>query len=81
MGSEMCIRDSVGTYENVAEVVTYMEELRGEVLTGLEAGKSVETLQEEVTLDAYSDWLGYENWRTENIAGAVRSLQESGAVN
>ena len=72
---------NVGTYENVAEVVTYMEELRGEVLTGLEAGKSVETLQEEVTLDAYSDWLGYENWRTENIAGAARSLQESGAVN
>ena len=41
---------NVGTHENVAEVVTYMETLRAEVLAGLQAGKSVEELQEELTL-------------------------------
>lgn len=72
---------NVGPRESVGEVVTYMETLRAEVLTGLQAGKSVEELQEEVTLSAYSDWLGYEQWRAQNIEGAARSLRESGAVN
>ena len=72
---------NVGDHSNVAEVVTYMETLRAEVLAGLQAGKSVEELQAELTLDDYSSWLGYEQWRTANIAGAARSLRESGAVN
>ena len=71
---------NVGTHENVAEVVTYMETLRAEVLAGLQAGKSVEELQEELTFDAYSEWLGF-NWRTANIAGVARSLKASGVVN
>ena len=71
----------VGTHDNVAEVVTYMETLRAEVLAGLQAGRTVEELQTELTFAAYSDWLGYDNWRADNIAGAARSLQESGAVN
>ena len=70
----------VGTYESVAEVVTYMEDLRAEVLVGLQAGKTVEELQEEITLEAYSQWLGFD-WRTANIAGVARSLKESGVVN
>ena len=71
---------NVGTHENVAEVVTYMETLRAEVLAGLQAGKSVEELQEELTFDAYSEWLGF-NWRSANIAGVARSLKASGVVN
>lgn len=71
---------NVGTHESVAEVVTYMETLREEVLAGLNAGKTVEELQAELTFDGYSSWLGF-NWRAENIAGVARSLQESGAVN
>jgi len=71
----------VGPRESVGEVVTYMETLRGEVLAGLQAGKSVEELQAELTLDDYADWLGYEQWRALNIEGAARSLRESGAVN
>lgn len=71
---------NVGTYESVAEVVTYMETLRAEVLAGLQAGKSVEDLQEELTFDAYSQWLGFD-WRSANIAGVARSLKESGVVN
>ena len=71
---------NVGTYDSVAEVVTYMETLRAEVLAGLQAGKSVKQLQEELTFDAYSEWLGF-NWRTANIAGVARSLKESGVVN
>lgn len=71
---------NVGTRGDVADVVTYMETLRAEVLAGLQAGKSVEQLQEELTFDGYSSWLGF-NWRAANIAGAARSLKESGAVN
>ncbi|MEO9651451.1 MAG: MBL fold metallo-hydrolase [Roseobacter sp.] len=71
---------NVGRHENVAEVVTYMETLRAEVLAGLQDGKTVAQLQEELTFDGYSSWLGF-NWRAANIAGAARSLQESGAVN
>ncbi|MDA9865193.1 MBL fold metallo-hydrolase [bacterium] len=72
---------NVGDYDSVAEVVTYMETLRAEVLAGLKAGKTVAELQEELTFDGYADWLGYDNWREANISGAARSLQESGAVN
>ncbi|MEP2531642.1 MBL fold metallo-hydrolase [Shimia sp.] len=71
---------NVGTHENVAEVVIYMETLRAEVLAGLQAGKSVEELQEELTFNEYSSWLGFD-WRAANIAGAARSLNESGALN
>lgn len=70
----------VGGRDSVAEVVTYMETLRSEVLVGLKAGKSVEALQEELVFEEYADWLGYGNWRRDNIAGAARSLREAGAV-
>ena len=71
---------NVGTHENVAEVVTYMETLRAEVLAGLQAGKTVEELQTELTFEGYTSWLGFD-WRAANIAGTARSLRESGAVN
>lgn len=71
---------NVGGKESVGEVVAYMETLRAEVLAGLNDGKSVETLQQELTFDAYADWLGYDDWRTANIAGAARSLTEAGLV-
>ena len=71
---------NVGTYESVAEVVTYMENLRAEVLAGLQAGKTVEELQAELTFEAYSEWLGFD-WRAANIAGVARSLRDSGLVN
>lgn len=71
---------NVGTHESVAEVVTYMETLRAEVLAGLKAGKTVEELQTDLTFEGYSSWLGF-NWRAANISGVARSLQESGALN
>ncbi|MEP5762571.1 MAG: MBL fold metallo-hydrolase [Litoreibacter sp.] len=70
----------VGGRESVGEVIAYMETLRSEVLDGLKAEKTVETLQAELTLDEYSDWLGYNDWREANIEGAARSLRESDAV-
>lgn len=71
---------NVGPRESVGEVITYMETLRAEVLAGLQAGKTVEELQAELTLSDYADWLGSEQWRTANIEGAARSLRETGAV-
>lgn len=70
---------NVGSSESVGEVVVYMENLRAEVLAGLKAGKTVEELQAELTFDNYSSWLGFD-WRAANIAGAARSLQESGVA-
>ena len=71
---------NVGSHDSVAEVVTYMETLRAEVLAGLQAGKSVEQLQDELKFEGYSSWLGFD-WRPANIAGVARSLKATGAVN
>ncbi|MEY8099791.1 hypothetical protein AB9F29_20705 [Falsihalocynthiibacter sp. S25ZX9] len=57
-----------------------METLRAEVLQGLQAGKSVEELQASVTLDAYSDWLGYDDMRAQNVQGMAEFLFSSGKV-
>jgi len=70
----------VGDRASVGEVIGYMEDLRAQVLAGLEAGKSVETLQEELTFPEYADWLGFDSWRVMNIAGVARSLKDSGVV-
>lgn len=66
----------VGTAADVADHRVYVETLRDSVLEGLEAGKTVAELTAELTLDAYKDWLNYEQWRTLNIEGMARYLQQ-----
>lgn len=39
-------------------------------------GKSLETLQDEIKLDQYSDLKNYESWRALNIAGVYRILAD-----
>lgn len=70
----------VGTKEDADDVLGYMQTLRTEVLNGLEAGMSVEELQESVTMADYSDWLQYEDWLPANIQGMASFLESSGAV-
>ena len=72
---------NVGVRSDVGGVITYMETLRTEVLAGLKAGKSVEELQETVTMDAYSDWLGYDNMRAQNVLGMAQYLIRANKVN
>jgi glyoxylase-like metal-dependent hydrolase (beta-lactamase superfamily II) len=70
----------IGVKSDVAAGLAYLEELQAAVLEGLKAGKSVDELAESVTMDAYSDWINYDEWREGNVRGMARYLQESGAV-
>jgi glyoxylase-like metal-dependent hydrolase (beta-lactamase superfamily II) len=70
----------LGEKPDVAAALRYLEELRAEVLSGLQAGKTVDQLKAEITLADYSYWQGYDNWRELNIQGMARHLMESGAV-
>ena len=70
----------VGVKRDVGLGLAYLEELRAEVLRGLQAGKSVDELKRSVTMEKYRDWANYEQWRALNVEGMARHLQESGAV-
>ncbi len=72
---------SVGDKGDLAEHLGYFEELRAGVLDGLKAGKTVDEIKAELTLDDYSDWGQYENWREMNIEGMASHLQSAGLVN
>ena len=71
----------VGVKADLDGALQYMMDLRAGVLEGLKAGKSVETLQAELTLDEYKDWLAYDQWRTLNIEGMAAYLEGAGLVN
>lgn len=70
----------VGVKSDASLVREYMETLKAEVLAGLNDGKTVEELQEQVTMSNYSDWGNYGNWRAENVAGMASFLVNSGQV-
>ena len=72
---------TVGARADLDDVLNYMMDLKAGVLTGLQAGKSVEAIQIELTLDAYKDWGQYDRWRGMNIQGMAAYLQSSGQIN
>ncbi len=72
---------SVGNKQDLADVLTYMQVLKAQVMEGLQAGKSSSDLQSELTLADYADWGQYDAWRELNILGMARFLVESGQVN
>lgn len=72
---------NVGVHGDLADAITYLVDLKANVTEGLNAGKSVADLQQELTLDAYKDWLNYADWRAENIEGMATFLQTSGQLN
>ncbi|MCK8464591.1 hypothetical protein MUY35_12085 [Aliiroseovarius sp. S1339] len=69
---------AIGNKSDLDDAHTYMVDLQAAVLDGLKAGKSVEQLKSEVTMDAYKDWGQYDAWRGENIEGMARYLKTSG---
>ena len=69
---------NVGVKADATDVKTYMEELKASVLTGLQAGLSVDQLKQEVTMAEYKSWGQYENWLPENIEGMANFLVSSG---
>lgn len=72
---------AVGVKDDVRLARIYMEELRAEVLAGLQAGKSADELVQSVTMENYKDWGSYEQWRALNVQGMARHLKDIGAAN
>lgn len=72
---------NVGTPADLDNAMTYMQDLRAGVLQGLQAGKSVDQITADLTLDGYKDWLQYEAWRPQNIQGMAKYLQSTGQAN
>lgn len=71
----------VGDKADVQENLDYFADLRSGVLEGLKAGKTVDKLKAELTLDDYADWGRYEQMRELNIEGMANYLQSAGLVN
>jgi len=69
---------SVGVKADATDVRVYMEELRAEVLAGLDEGKSMDELKNDITMSAYKDWQQYEDWLPLNIEGTANFLKASG---
>lgn len=66
----------IGGREGVEHYLGYITELYDGVRNGMIAGQSLETLQADLRLDAYSDLRNYEDWRAQNIAGVYRILED-----
>lgn len=71
---------NVGVKSDAEDVITYMEKLKSSVMAGLKAGKTVDQLKQELTMDEYKDWLRYEDWRSLNIEGMADFLKKSGQL-
>ena len=76
LGAEFVIpaHGLVGTTADLAEHRQYLEELHDAVAKGMAAGSSLEELQASVTMDAYSDWINFEQWRPLNVEGMYNFL-------
>lgn len=72
---------TVGDKSDLEANLEYMNDLRAGVLEGLQAGKSVDQIKADLTLDAYSGWGQYDAWRELNIEGMASYLQDAGLVN
>ncbi len=64
----------MGSKADLASYRRFLEDLTAAVSQGIAAGRSVEELQESITLDAYADWAAYEQQLATNIAAAYQNL-------
>jgi len=71
----------LGGKADVAAFRDYLTELYSGVLDGIRAGKTVETLKSELTLEKYKAWANYEQWRPLNIEGVYRLVAASRVPN
>ncbi|HSA81903.1 MAG TPA: hypothetical protein VLE23_13895, partial [Geminicoccaceae bacterium] len=65
----------VGTKADATDHRRYLEDLHAAVLEAARAGRSLEQMQAEITLDKYRDWSQYEDWRPMNIEGMYSQVQ------
>lgn len=64
----------MGDKDDVRAYLYYLEQLYSAVLEGMRAGKSLETLQQEIRFDDYSHLAMYEEWLPLNIEGVYNDL-------
>lgn len=66
----------IGTRKDVERYLSYLQALYAEVRDGMLAGKSLETLQQDIKLDEFSDLKMYNEWLPQNIKGVYKTLNE-----
>jgi len=64
----------VGNKADVDDSTRYLEVLLAEVTAGIEAGRSLEEMQETILMEDFSHYLAYDQWREQNIQGAYQGL-------
>jgi glyoxylase-like metal-dependent hydrolase (beta-lactamase superfamily II) len=62
------------TKADVALPIEFLETLQREVQAAIDAGKSLEQMKQEITLEQYKDWAYYEMLREKNIEAAYLNL-------
>lgn len=65
----------MGDKDDVRDYLNFVEQLYTAVLEGMRAGKSLETLQQEIRMDDYKDLAMYEEWLPQNIEGMYNELR------
>jgi glyoxylase-like metal-dependent hydrolase (beta-lactamase superfamily II) len=65
---------TLGSKLDIAEQRAYLELLRARVQAGIKAGKPLPEIKRTVTMDEFSGWAAYNDWREMNIEGMHRYL-------
>ncbi|MDX1541253.1 MAG: MBL fold metallo-hydrolase [Geminicoccaceae bacterium] len=65
----------LGNKKHVTEHRQYLEDLYNAVMQAAREEKTIEEMQAEITLDQYSEWGQFEDWRAMNIEGMARQVQ------
>lgn len=64
------------TKADMALPIQFLEDLKREVETALSAGKSLQEMKQEITLEQYKDWAYYDRLREKNIEAAYLNLTQ-----
>ena len=62
------------TKADMALPIQFLEDLKREVEAAISAGKSLDEMKQEITLDWYKDWAYYDRLREKNIEAAYLNL-------
>lgn len=69
----------VGSKTDVADYLSYLEDLYAAVIVGIHSGKTLAQLKNEIKLSQYSQLKNYDEWLPMNIEGVYeRLMEESG---
>jgi glyoxylase-like metal-dependent hydrolase (beta-lactamase superfamily II) len=62
--------------EDVALPIQYLRDLRDAVQSAIDAGKTLEQAQQEITLEQYKDWAYYDRLRVKTVEAAYLNLTQ-----